>query len=106
MTTRSKTTPTRRQELLKVSARAVLDLLRVGFTLDSVTIPLIASNVGFSSVYISTRVGLQEAKAEAIRVGLIEKHPHLLAQLALSGDRRVKKIDPLELVKAFRAAIG
>jgi hypothetical protein len=105
VSTRSKTTPTRRQELLKVSARAVLDLISAGFTLDAVTVPLIAASVGFSSVYISTRVGLLDAKAEAIRLGIAERHPHLLAQLALSGDRRVKKFTTDELVKAFRAAI-
>lgn len=100
------TTPTRRQQLLQASAQAVLDLLAAGISLDRVTVPMIAGNLGFSNVYISTRVGLQEAKNEAIRAGLAERHPQLVCQLALAGDRRVRKIPNEELVKAFRSAIA
>ena len=101
----NKTTPSRRQELLAASAQTVLDLLATGVSLDRVTIPMIAGCLGFSSVYISTRVGLIEAKAEAVRLGIAERHPHLVCQLALAGDRRARKLGVEELVKAFRAAI-
>lgn len=106
MTTSNKTTPSRRKELLQQSAQAVLDLLATGTPFDRVTVPMIASCVGFSEVYISTRVGLAEAKNEAVRIGLGEKHPQLLCQLALAGDRRIKRFDKEDLVKAFRAAIA
>lgn len=102
----NKTTPSRRRELLHQSAQAVLDLLAAGIPFDRVTVPMIASSVGFSDVYISTRVGLVDAKAEAVKLGIAEKHPQLLCQLALSGDRRVLKLGSDELVKAFRKAIS
>lgn len=89
-----------------MSAQAILDLVAAGLPFDRVSVPMIAANIGFSDVYISTRVGLAEAKAEAQRLGIAERHPQLLCQLALAGDRRVRKFSADELVKAFRAAIA
>lgn len=102
----STTTLARRKELAVEAGQTILNLLAAGIPWDRITIPMIASSMGFSSVYVSTRVGISEAQAQALKIGLAEKHPQLICQLALAGDRRVKRLLSIdELVKAFREAI-
>jgi len=101
-----KTSPTRRQQLREEAARACLTLLEQGHHIDHLTMPKIAGLMGFSTVYISTRVGLEDARAQAIQLGLAENHPHLLCQLALQADRRVRKLPPATLVNAFRSIVA
>lgn len=101
-----KSSPIRRQQLREGAARACLDLLAQGFHIDHLTMPKIAALMGFSTVYISTRVGLEEARSLAITMGLTEKNPYLLCQLVLQNDRRVRKLDPKILLAAFRSILN
>ena len=101
-----KTSPTRREQLRSQAAQACLTLLEQGHHIDRLTMPHIAHLMGFSTVYISTRVGLEDARALAIEEGLRQENPWLLCQLAIQNDRRVRKLPKETLVRAFRSILS
>lgn len=99
-------TAERRETLRQQAAQAVLDLLAEGKHLSEISVGLIAERMGFSKVYVSTRVGLGVALHEAIETGVKRKHPQLLAQLALMKHPRVKGMHKATLQQAFVDSIA